>query len=352
MTKKIGVIIVDDSSVVRKVLTRELSSEPDIEVLASAPDPYVARDMIVELRPDVITLDIEMPRMDGLSFLRKLMRFHPVPTIIVSSLTPKGCDTAMACLEAGAIDVVCKPGSAYSVADLTKDLSRIIRGAAGLRLKPILTPQSRTPAKPIAVGAMLETTHKIIAIGTSTGGTEALATVLPSLPASTPGIVIVQHMPEKFTKSFADRLNSLSAIDVKEAEDGDSVIPGRALLAPGNRHMRLARDGARYIVRVIDGPRVCGHRPSVEVLFDSAAEHAGANTLGVIMTGMGSDGADAMVRLRQAGAVTIGQDEDSCVVYGMPKEAFRRGGVQLQVPLDQIASQIVRFATGELRRAA
>lgn len=352
MTRKIGLLIVDDSSIVRRVLTRELSAEPDIEVLASAPDPYVARDMIVELQPDVVTLDIEMPGMDGLCFLRKLMRFHPVPTIIVSSLTPKDCDTAMACLEAGAIDVVRKPGSAYSLADFTRDLSRIIRGAAGLRLKPILTPRTRTPAKPIAVGPTLDTTHKIVAIGTSTGGTEALATVLPALPASTPGIVIVQHMPEKFTRSFADRLNSLSAIDVKEAEDGDSVISGRALLAPGNQHIRLARDGARYIVRVIDGPRVCGHRPSVDVLFDSAAQHAGANTLAVIMTGMGSDGADAMVRLRRAGAVTIGQDEESCVVYGMPKEAFRRGGVQLQVPLDQIASQIVRFATGELRRAS
>ncbi len=352
--KKIGVLVVDDSSIVRRVLSRELAKEPDIEVLATAPDPYVARDKIVELEPDVITLDIEMPRMDGLSFLRKLMRYHPVPTIIVSSLTPKGCETAMACLASGAVDVLCKPDGSYSIREVTKTLARMIRGAAGARLQPILNPPPirKELCKVIPSRAMIETTHKVVAIGTSTGGTEALATVLPSLPATTPGIVIVQHMPERFTKSFADRLNGLCEYEVKEAEDGDTVIPGRALLAPGNRHMKLTRDGARYVVRVFDGPRVCGHRPSVEVLFESTAEHAGANAMGIIMTGMGADGAGGIVKMRASGGVTIGQDEATCVVYGMPREAYERGGVQEQVPLDQIASRIVAFAEGRLKAAA
>jgi len=354
MSEPISVLIVDDSSIVRRVLTRELSKEPGIRVIGAAPDPYVARDMIAQHEPDVITLDIEMPRMDGLTFLRKLMRYHPVPTIIVSSLTPKGCETAMACLASGAIDVVCKPGSSWSITDVTKTLARLIRGPAHVRLQPILSPPKTTPTsvKPLTSRAMIATTNKVIAIGTSTGGTEALATIMPALPKSVPGIVIVQHMPEKFTTSFAARLDSISAIEVKEAQDGDSVFPGRALLAPGNRQMRLARDGARYVVRVDDGPRVCGHRPSVEVLFDSTATYAGANAMGVILTGMGADGADALCKLKNAGGVTVGQDEDSCVVYGMPREAFKRGGVQIVSPLSDVASHIVKFAEGTLKAAA
>lgn len=342
MSEPVGVLIVDDSAVVRRALTEQLGRQPGIKVLGAAPDPYVARDRILELQPDVITLDIEMPRMDGLTFLRKLMKYHPVPAIIVSSVTQKGCSTAIACLEAGAFDVVPKPNEAYSVGNLAVELGRLIRSAKGVdmtkRVRPATAPRLTATALP-------QTTHKIIAMGSSTGGTDALARVLPRLPRTLPGILMVQHMPAGFTTSFAKRLDDLSEIEVKEATDGDMIGPGRALLAPGEKHMTLFRDGAQYRVRVSDGPRVKRHKPSVEVLFDSVAEVAGANALGVIMTGMGDDGAEGLKRMRDAGAFTIAQDEASCVVFGMPGSAVRLGAACDVAPLDQIPERIVAHAT-------
>lgn len=333
------VLIVDDSSIVRRVLTEQLGKQPGIEVVGAAPDPFVARDMIVNLKPDVITLDIEMPRMDGLTFLRKLMQHHPVPVIVVSSLTSKGCDLAMACLEAGAIDVMCKPGAAYSIGDMSRELGDLIRGCP----KVLSRQAAKVESRAVTI-ASVRATHKVIAIGSSTGGTEALRAVLTRLPAETPGIVITQHMPGGFTRSFADRLNSLCSIEVREAVDGDAVVPGLALIAPGNLHMKLCRDGARYVVQVTDGPRVCRHKPSVEVLFESAARAAGPNALGIIMTGMGDDGATALGSMRKAGAHTIAQDEKSCVVFGMPKEAIARGSAAAVVGLNQIPEKIAEFA--------
>ena len=355
MSSDVRVLIVDDSSIVRRVLSKELGRQRGIEVVGTAPDPYIARDKIVNLRPDVVTLDIEMPRMDGLTFLRKLMKYHPVPTIIVSSLTPQGCETALACLEAGAVDVICKPGESYSVGDMALQLAETIRAAARANIKQVAQqaqagdqpPRIRTLGK-----AMIKTTHKVIALGASTGGTEALRRVLCALPKQAPGTIITQHMPEEFTRSFALRLDGMCEIEVREAADGDWVVPGLALLAPGNKHMKLARDGARYIVRVCDGPLVCRHRPSIEVLFESTAQYAGRNAIGVIMTGMGRDGAGGLLSLRKAGAVTIAQDEASCVVFGMPREAIECGAAQIVSPLDQIPDRIIEFATGELRAIA
>lgn len=352
MGPDIKVLIVDDSSIVRRVLSKELNAQSGIEVIATAPDPYIARDKVVTLQPDVLTLDLEMPRMDGLTFLRKLMKYYPLPIIVVSSLTPKGCDTALACLEAGAIDVICKPSESYSVGDMANHLATVIRAAATANIKRItqsalsntFVPQSRRHAI-----ALIKTTHKVIALGSSTGGTEALRSVLTNLPKQAPGVIITQHMPEVFTKSFADRLNGLCEIEVREGVDGDWVVPGLALLAPGNKHMLLAKDGARYIVRVFDGPPVCRHRPSVEVLFESTAQYAGANAIGVIMTGMGNDGARGLLTMRNAGAVTVAQDEKSCVVFGMPREAIEKGAAQIISPLDEIPNHILNFAAGKLR---
>ena len=352
MSPDVRVLIVDDSSIVRRVLKQELGRQSGIEVVGTAPDPYIARDKIVKLRPDVLTLDIEMPRMDGLTFLRKLMKFHPVPTIIVSSLTPQGCETALACLEAGAVDVICKPGESYSVGDMALQLAETIRAAARANIKQVAqqAPGGDQPSRTRARGrAMIQTTHKVIALGASTGGTEALRRVLCALPKQAPGTIITQHMPEEFTRSFALRLDGMCEIEVREAVNGDWVVPGLALLAPGNKHMKLARDGARYIVRVCDGPLVCRHRPSVEVLFESTAQYAGRNAIGVIMTGMGRDGARGLLSLRRAGALTIAQDEASCVVFGMPREAIKCGAAQIVSSLDQIPERIIEFAAGGLR---
>ncbi len=350
MSSDVRVLIVDDSSIVRRVLKQELGRQSGIEVVGTAPDPYIARDKIINLQPDVLTLDIEMPRMDGLTFLRKLMKFHPVPTIIVSSLTPEGCETALACLEAGAIDVICKPGESYSIGEMATQLAQTIRGAAGANIRRVKQQvQADDTSTPRWSGkAMIKTTHKVVALGASTGGTEALRSVLCALPKQSPGVIITQHMPAGFTRSFAERLNGLCDLEVREATDGDRVVPGLALLAPGNRHMKLGRDGARYIVRVCDGPRICRHRPSVEVLFESTAAYAGRNAIGVIMTGMGRDGARGLLSLREAGAVTIAQDEASCVVFGMPKEAIECGGAQIISPLNAISDRIIDFAVGEL----
>jgi two-component system, chemotaxis family, protein-glutamate methylesterase/glutaminase len=344
----IKVLVVDDSAIVRKIFTQELSKYTDILVIGTAPDPYVARDKIVKLKPDVITLDIEMPRMDGLSFLRKLMKYHPVPTIIVSSLTQKNSEMALEAMECGAVEVLAKPGGSYSVGDMSVQLVEKIRAAAQVRMLP---PGSRPPealkATPPPSGlfskSLTQTTHKIIGIGASTGGTEALKTVLTQMPPSSPGIVIVQHMPPRFTTAFANRLDGLCQIEVREAKNGDSLHPGLALIAPGNYHMVLKRSGARYYVEVKTGPLVCHQRPSVDVLFHSIAQYAGANAVGVIMTGMGADGARGIVEMHGAGARTIAQDEASCVVFGMPKEAIRQGGVDRVVALTDIPPAIFQM---------
>ncbi len=340
----IKVLIVDDSAVVRKLISQSLSGVPDIEVVGTAPDPYVARDKIVTLKPDVVTLDIEMPRMDGITFLRKLMKYHPMPVIILSSLTPAGSKTALEALNAGAVEVLSKPGSSFTVAEMGEQLADKIRAAARANLKKAVVREDR-PVSPLNYSrAMTETTHKVIAVGASTGGTEALKKVLMVMPPTAPGIVIVQHMPPKFTTAFAERLNTLCHIRVKEAHDGDAVVPGSALIAPGNFHMLLKRSGARYYVEVKDGPRVHHQRPAVDVLFRSAAKYVGANAVGVILTGMGADGAQGMLEMKQAGAFTIAQDEESCVVYGMPKEAVKLGAVDLVCPLERIGAEILAKA--------
>ncbi len=339
---KIRVLVVDDSAVVRKVFSEELSRENDIEVVGTAPDPYVARDKIVSLKPDVVTLDVEMPRMDGITFLRKLMKYYPLPVIIVSSLTKEGGSLALEAMEIGAVEVISKPGEAYSVGDMSAQLAEKIRAAAQVdvtrRRRTITTPSTVAPKL-----SLTKTTNKLIAIGASTGGTEALKEVLTQFPPNSPGIMIVQHMPAKFTTSFAERLDSLCQVRVKEAEDGDAVVPGTALLAPGNFHMVMRRSGARYYVNVKTGPMVCYQRPAVDVLFNSVAAYGGANAIGVILTGMGKDGAQGLLKMKQAGARTIGQDEASCVVYGMPKEAFDVGAVDKVLPLKDIPAAVMKL---------
>jgi len=344
--KKIKVLIVDDSAVVRKVFQEELSREADIEVVGTAPDPYVARDKIVTRQPDVVTLDIEMPRMDGITFLKKLMRYYPLPVIIVSSLTIKGGNLAMEALSIGALEVISKPSSAYSVGEMSIQLIDKIRAVAHVKVqirKPD-TIRRAVPVKP-TTSALAETTNKVIAIGASTGGTEALKVVLTQMPPNAPGIVVVQHMPAQFTTSFADRLNDLSAIRVKEAKDGDSLVNGMALVAPGNYHMLLKRSGARHYVQVKSGPLVHHQRPAVDVLFHSVAHTAGSNAAGAILTGMGADGAAGLLKMREAGARTVAQDEKSCIVFGMPKEAIKAGAAEKVVPLKDIGMTVLKMIT-------
>lgn len=334
------VLIIDDSAVVRQVLTRILSKAPDLEVVGTASDPYIARDKIMRLNPDVLTLDVEMPRMDGLTFLSKLMEGRPMPVVMVSSLTQAGAETTLTALELGAIDFVEKPNGAYGGGGLEQMegvLIEKVRSAASSRM--IRPDQKMKP--PVITKALPKTTDSIVAIGSSTGGTEALRVVLSALPATSPGIVIVQHMPAYFTTSLAKRLDGLCAVSVKEAANGDSVIPGQALIAPGNYHMVLRRSGARYFIEIKDGPMVRNCRPSVDVLFRSVAKYAGQNALGVILTGMGADGAQGMGEMKEAGAMTMAQSEETCVVFGMPKEAIKSGAVDFVVPLDKIPGKIV-----------
>jgi len=333
------VLVVDDSALVRRILTHELGAAGGIEVVASAPDPYVARDRIVELKPDVLTLDLEMPRMDGITFLRKLMKYHPMPVIVVSSLTPAGSELALEALEAGAIDVLGKPGPAYSVGDMTAQLAERVRAAAGAHV-------SVRAGSPSAIRrlSMTRTTNRVVAIGASIGGTRALHEVLSVMPANGPGIVIAQHMPEHFTAAFAARLRESCAIDVCEARNGDRVIPGRALIAPGNMHLVLRRDGANYHVEVRSGPLVSGHRPSIDVLLKSVARYAGKNAIGVIMTGMGHDGAAGLKAIADAGSPTLAQDEATSVVFGIAREAVKLGAVGEILPLRHIASRILELA--------
>ncbi|MDF0675103.1 MAG: chemotaxis response regulator protein-glutamate methylesterase [Nitrospira sp.] len=349
---KIRVLTVDDSALMRQVLAMLLEKDPQIEVVGSAPDPYIAREKIKALNPDVLTLDVEMPKMDGLTFLEKLMRGRPMPVVMVSSLTEVGCQTTLRALELGAVDFIAKPkiDLREGMEEIAQDLITKVKAAAVARVrgkevggrdeqKSITSHPSPLPSG----SAMIKTTDTIIAIGSSTGGTEAVKEILERLPPHTPPILITQHMPERFTKTWADRLNRLCRVAVKEAQDGDSVLPGHALIAPGNFHMTLVRSGARYTVRINQDLPVNRHRPSVDVMFASVARHAGGNAVGIILTGMGGDGAKEMLTMKQAGALTIAQDEASCVVFGMPKEAIKAGAVDKVLPLDGIAGAILAY---------
>lgn len=357
MAKKIRVLIIDDSASVRQTLATLLSEDPEIEVMGVATDPFMAARKIQEEVPDVITLDVEMPRMDGITFLRKLMSQRPIPVVMCSSLTETGSETLLQALEAGAVDIILKPriGAADYLADEAMRVREVVKSASHARLPSRNRLEGRSasangPAAKLTADAMLppptgramaKTTEMVVCVGASTGGTEALREMLEALPANAPGMVIVQHMPEKFTAAFAKRLNSLCEVEVKEAVDGDPVLRGHVLIAPGDNHMLLERQGARYHVAVKTGPLVSRHRPSVDVLFRSAARSAGSNAMGVIMTGMGDDGARGMFEMKQAGAYTVAQDEATSVVFGMPKEAIARGGVDRVVPLEQIAREIL-----------
>ena len=353
--KKIKVLIVDDSAVVRKVLSQLVEHEPDMEVVGTAQDPYVARDKLVSLKPDVMTLDIEMPRMDGLTFLKKVMAHFPVPTIIVSSVTKQGCETSLRALEIGAVSVVPKPSEAYSIESIEGQLLHAIRSAATVRMsstKPQPMPKANdgTPTQPTkTIISSITTTNKIIAIGSSTGGTEALKDVIYKFPPNTPGTVVVQHMPAGFTAAFAQRLNQSAQMEVREARDGDSVTPGLVLIAPGDFHMVLRRDGARYLVRLKRGPQVWYQRPAVDVLFKSVAEFAGANAVGCILTGMGKDGAAGVRLMKDAGSINVAQDEKTSVVYGMPKAAFETGAIDYVEPLNHIADRIIEIVNKRMR---
>lgn len=337
----IKVLVVDDSAVVRQTLERELSADENIKVVGTASDPYVARDKILALSPDVITLDIEMPRMDGLTFLKKLMEHHPLPVIIVSSLAKAGSNTALEALAAGAVEVLCKPGAAYSIGDMSLELREKIKSAAKANMKVVLAGRKTQLNKLVTAPALGKTTNKVVAIGASTGGTRAIEDVLSAFPPNCPPTVIVQHMPAGFTNAFAQRLNGIFSFEVKEAANGDSVVPGRVLIAPGNLHTMLKRSGAQYYVEVKDGPLVAHHRPSVEVFFQSVAASAGANALGIMLTGMGGDGAEGMLKMKSSGAVNIAQDEATCVVYGMPKVAVELGAVNHVLPIQSIGPKVL-----------
>jgi len=356
MSKKIKVLIVDDSAVIRQSMTEILTGDPAIEVIGTAADPFLAADKIRQQLPDVITLDIEMPRMDGLTFLQKIMSQHPIPVVICSSLTGKGAETTLKALQYGAVEIITKPklGARQFLEESQVLIRDAVKAAAAARVRPLSGPPTEVAKKLTADailskpdgGDIIRTTEKVVVVGASTGGTEALRIFLEALPHDAPGVVIVQHMPEHFTAAFARRLDSSCRVAIKEAANGDSVIPGRALIAPGNRHLLLKRSGARYYVEIKDGPLVSRHRPSVDVLFRSAARYAGRNAIGVIMTGMGDDGAKGLLELRQAGAVTMAQDEASCVVFGMPKEAIRLGAAGSVLPLAEIAPAVLREYRG------
>lgn len=339
----IRVLIIDDSALMRQLLTDFLSSDPDLEVVGTAPDPYVAREKIKALKPDVLTLDVEMPRMDGLTFLENLMRLHPMPVIMVSSLTEKGADVTLQALELGAVDFVTKPkiDIANSLRDYASGLIDKLKAAARARVQGRSARPAGTPKPVVPRLQSLRTTDKIIAIGASTGGTEAIKAVLEQMPADAPAIVITQHIPALFSKSFAERMNRSSAMSVCEAQDGQAVLTGHAYIAPGDRHLLLARDGARYVARLSDAPPENRHRPSVDVMFRSVAQYAGANAVAALLTGMGEDGARGMLAMREAGARTLAQDEATSVVWGMPGSAVRLGAAQVVVPLENIAAELL-----------
>jgi two-component system chemotaxis response regulator CheB len=344
MTRRIKVLIVDDSALVREVLRQGLSQDPELEVVGTAADPYIARDRIIELKPEVLTLDIEMPRMDGVEFLRRLMPQFPLPVVVVSALTKKGAEITLQAFEAGAVDVVTKPGVdiARGLNEMLDDLRNKVKIAAVTNVSAWKTNKERKTEKVVLSGAALsESTDKVVAIGASTGGTEAIRKVLSALPNTMPGIVIVQHMPPGFTKQFADSLGKICELEVLEAKTGDRVIPGRVLIAPGGNHMKVLRSGGIYQVECKPGENVNGHCPSVEVLFQSVAHSVGANAIGVMLTGMGGDGAEGMLAMKLAGARTIAQDEATCVVFGMPKVAYEKGGAEKLVPLHEIPGRLM-----------
>lgn len=348
MPQKIRVLIVDDSALVREILRQGLGADPELEVVGAAADPYQARDMIVALRPQVLTLDVEMPRMDGVEFLRKLMPQYPLPVVMVSALTEEGKQITLEALEAGAVDFVAKPK-----ADVARGLNAMMAELRG-KVKIAATAnvshwkgrrKERPVSRPIQ-GSLEESTDKVVAIGASTGGTEAIREVLTRLPATFPGTVIVQHMPPGFTRTFSRRLNALCAMEVKEARDGERIMPGKVLIAQGGLHLRVSRSGGAYLAQVQSGDPINRHCPSVDALFDSVAQHVGRNAVGVMLTGMGADGAGAMLRMRQAGARCLAQDEASCVVFGMPREAYARGGVERLVPLADMADALMEILAG------
>jgi len=355
MGTKIKVLIVDDSAVVRNTMVELISSDPELEVVGTASDPFVAAKIMEQVVPNVITLDVEMPRMDGLTFLKKIMSQHPLPVVMCSTLTDKGSETLLRALDYGAVDIILKPklGTKQFLEESRIRIIDAVKAAAKANVRKFTTGklmvQPKLSADAVISGPAprpmsLQTTEKIIAVGASTGGTEALREFLEAMPLDCPGIVIVQHMPEMFTAAFSQRLNTICRISVKEAVDNDTVLRGQALIAPGNKHMLLKRSGARYYVEIKDGPLVRRHRPSVDVLFRSASRYGGQNVIGVIMTGMGDDGAAGMKEMKDAGAYTIAQDEASCVVYGMPGEAVKAGGVDKIMPLNRIAPEVVRKA--------
>lgn len=353
MKKKIRVLIVDDSAVVRQTMEDLLSSDKEIEIMATASDPIIAAEKIQAEVPDVITLDVEMPRMDGITFLQKIMSQHPIPVIMCSSLTERGCETTMKALEYGAVDIIEKPrlGTKQFLEESKVRIRDAVKGASMARVKSIRKKPHRVAPKLTAdaviakstKSAMIRTTEKVVVVGASTGGTEALRVFLETLPTDAPGTVIVQHMPENFTSAFAKRLNEICGVSVKEAENNDTIVRGHVLVAPGNRHTLLKRSGARYYVEVKDGDLVCRHRPSVDVLFRSAARYAGKNAVGVILTGMGDDGARGMLEMKEAGAKNIAQDEATSVVFGMPNEAIKQGGVDSVLPLEKIPDEVIRM---------
>lgn len=339
---RIKVICVDDSALIRDLLTDIINSQPDMEVVAVAPDPLVARDLIKQHNPDVITLDVEMPRMDGIDFLERLMRLRPMPVLMVSSLTQAGAEVTLRALELGAVDFVAKPSLAIraGMMEYAQEITDKLRVAARSRPRSL---RERQADKPVRLSSPLVSSEKLIIIGASTGGTDAIRQVIEPLPANSPAIMIAQHMPGGFTQSFAQRLDRLCAVKVKEAEDGERVLPGHVYIAPGNAHLKLARSGANYVARWDSGPPVNRHIPSVDVLFESAAKSAGRNAVGVILTGMGKDGAAGLLTMRNAGAQTIAQDEASCVVYGMPREAVALGGASEVLPLQKIAARLLEM---------
>jgi len=349
MARTVRVLIVDDSALVRNILSQGLSMDPGIEVVGTASDPYIARDKIIELRPDVLTLDVEMPRMDGVAFLRKLMPQYPIPVVMVSSLTQRGKQITMEALDAGAVDFVAKPTSNVSAGlnAMLMELRSKIKIASTANVSHWKGKRPVTPPRAGKTGssALAESTDKVIAIGASTGGTEAIRRVIEHFPASTPGTVIVQHMPGGFTKMFADRLNQLCAMQVKEAEHGDRIRTGLVLIAPGGRQLEVVRSGGFYEVRLGGEEKVSGHCPSVDVMMHSVAKHVGANAVGAMLTGMGQDGAAGMLAMKQAGARNIAQDEVSSVVFGMPKVAYEKGGAERLVPLDKIAASLLGLLT-------
>ncbi|MHC4944876.1 MAG: protein-glutamate methylesterase/protein-glutamine glutaminase [Planctomycetota bacterium] len=347
MTGPVKVLVVDDSAMVREILTRGLNLDSGIQVVGSAADPYIARDKIVQLKPDVLTLDVEMPKMDGVEFLRRLMPQYPLPVLMVSAMTEKGKRITLEALEAGALDFVTKPRAdvARGLESMIEELCTKVKAVAKANVSHWKDgpPKTGRPEKASDHRALSESTAKVICIGGSTGGTEAVREVLSGFPPAVPGILVVLHMPPGFTKMYAERLNETLPLDVKEAVSGDFIHPGHVYIAPGNYHMKVKRSGAQYRVQCTEGEKVCGHRPSVQVMMESAAREVGANAMGIMLTGMGRDGADGMLAMRQAGARTLAQDEASCIVYGMPKETFAIGGAEKLVPLDRMSDEMLKI---------